>query len=552
MKLIRKVWREHRYPLLALFFSWGLYFSILFTRMIRLKPDGLYVGHQNVWGDWALHIGIANIFAFKSPQLWFAYHPIYAGGKFTYGWLVNAISGLLMRLGFTLPYSFIIPSIILALALLLGIYTLFFLMHRSKAVTLLTISFFLLSAGLGFINFGKEYLQGSSTFAYPIRDYSSIPAYDWYAGNVVVGLLVPQRAFLLGMTIGVWVVVGLLYVVTHRTTLTPAIQKQLLVLAGLGAGILPIAHSHSLIVLMIITGLMCLVEIKLWRLLLWYVVPAGVLSSILYFIFISGGIQNSSFMQWYPGWTATGGLWDWLYLWGYVWGPMLPLALLGLVLVYRQRQRIVLAAYMGAFVAFAIANLVLFQPIRWDNTKIFWWSYLFFSGLAAVVIVTMWSRRSWLVRSSAVLLVVTLTATGSLEIIRLSRVAAHEFMVTNTDDMELGLRIRQTTGPLDRFLTAPQHNQFIMVWGVRPILMGYTAWVWNFGFEHEQRDQDIRRMYQGGSATDELLIYYDVSYVVIGPAERNDLLANEEYFRQRFPLAFRNQQYRIYDTRSLF
>jgi hypothetical protein len=39
---------------------------------------------------------------------------------------------------------------------------------------------------------------------------------------------------------------------------------------------------------------------------------------------------------------------------------------------------------------------------------------------------------------------------------------------------------------------------------------------------------------------------------VIGPSELRDFQANEEYYQSHFPLAFQNQNYRIYDVRSLW
>src|SRR3990167_9504020 len=112
MHCISKILKNHSKHLLALLCTWGAYFVFLFSKMIYFKPDGLWVGHQHVWSDWSLHIAIANIFAFKSPHLWFAYHPIYAGGKLTYPWLADFISGMCMRLHVSLPLAFIIPSII--------------------------------------------------------------------------------------------------------------------------------------------------------------------------------------------------------------------------------------------------------------------------------------------------------------------------------------------------------------------------------------------------------------------------------------------------------
>jgi hypothetical protein len=64
--------------LLGIGLNWGLFYMVIFARMIALNEHGLQVGHENVWSDWALHVGLATVFAEKSPADWFAYHPMYA------------------------------------------------------------------------------------------------------------------------------------------------------------------------------------------------------------------------------------------------------------------------------------------------------------------------------------------------------------------------------------------------------------------------------------------------------------------------------------------
>ena len=96
------LYQTHQKSLIILYSTWGIYFLFLFIRVIKFNTDGVSVSHVNVWSDWPLHISMVNIFAYKNPQDWFAYHPIYADGKFTYGFLTNFISGILIRVGFPL------------------------------------------------------------------------------------------------------------------------------------------------------------------------------------------------------------------------------------------------------------------------------------------------------------------------------------------------------------------------------------------------------------------------------------------------------------------
>ncbi|MBI2065128.1 MAG: hypothetical protein HYT62_03700 [Candidatus Yanofskybacteria bacterium] len=549
-ELLSKTIRAHFRYLLFLILTLGSYFSIVFWKILDFKPDGLYAGHVNVWSDWSLHISIANTFAFKSLQDWFAYHPLYAGGKFTYPFLTNLISGMLMKLGMPLKHAFVLPSIFLTFSLLVGLYLLFYLLVKSKKLSVLSVFIFFLSAGTGFVNFLKELWRNPSFefLKYPPIDYGRYDIYQWFAGNMAVGLLIPQRSFLIGVTLGVWAIVGVLYVIL-RDNLAESIKTKILVISGILAGVLPIAHPHSFMAVFLITGLICLFSFSKWRILWHFVLIAGIISSVLYLTFIWGGIENNSFVKWNPGYTVKGDFFDWVKMWSLLWGIMLPMAILGLYFWRNSINYSGWAVYISAFMIFTVGNLYLLQPIAWDNSKIFWWSYLILSAPVSMALASIWAKRNFIFRVMAILLFLILTLTGITELTRLVQVDKHDFMMTSTDDINLGLEIREKTDSLAVFLTAPSHNHFVMVWGLRPILMGYTAWAWNFGFNYSSREADMREMYLGVDVS-ELLKKYNISYVVIGPTEINDLNANEKYFSEHFPLIFRNDNYRIYDTRQ--
>lgn len=554
MKVLLTTYREHKKALILLFATWGTYFLFLFIRTLEFKPDGLYANHVNVWSDWSLHIGMASIFAYKDPQYWFAYHPMYAQGKFTYGFLTNFISGMLMRAGFSIYFAFIIPSIIYILLLLLGMYTLFYVILKSKKQALTAISIFFLSSGLGFIRFLRDYLihgykLEQLLYPEPKLDYSKLQVYEWYTGNFIGGMLLPQRALLLGMTLAIWAMAGLIYVLLREEGEKE--NRITLIASGILVGLLPITHMHSLIVVFLVTAPLCVTYFKRWRELLYYAIPASVISITFYLIFISGGIENPNFIRWVPGWTAKGGLFSWLEMWIKIWGLMLPVAIFGFILL-RKRSLIIKIFFSGFFLVFLLANLILFQPTFWDNSKLFLWAYFGFSGLAAIALSWGWRKGGRGVsKLDVVIVAITFTFTGFLELIRLQRIEANQPHMTNRDDINLGIEIRKKTHPLARFLTAASHNHLVMLWGVRPILLGDIGWVKNYGFLSGRTERDVRVMFKGDPEAEALLKWHKISYVVIGPSELHDLQANETYYAQRYPVAFQNQRYRVYDVRSL-
>jgi uncharacterized membrane protein len=121
----------------------------------------------------------------------------------------------------------------------------------------------------------------------------------------------------------------------------------------------------------------------------------------------------------------------------------------------------------------------------------------------------------------------------------------------NPDDIALGEQVRAGTGPRERFLTESSHNHWVMFWAARPMLLGYTAWVFNYGFNYQPLEIDIREMYKGTSRSLDLLRRHRVSYVVIGPGESRLFQPDERFFERQFPVAFRNGGYRVFDVRKL-
>ncbi len=550
VRYIVAVFSRHKIAIISLYLTWGAYFTTLFLRMIRIDSGGIWAGHINVWSDWSVHIAIANTFAFKTWQYWFSYNPLYAGGRDTYPFFADFISGMLMRSGISLPGSFIIPSIFFSFLLIGGIYFLGYLLMRSRMVAGLGVFMFFLTPSFGFLGFITDFIKDPALalFLHPVTEYSRFDKYDWYSGNVITGLLVPQRAFLAGLTLGVWAMIGLVYCLT-RDDLDARSRKIVLLLSGIIAGILPSVHPHSFIVIVLISACICAVSVKKWRTLLWYIVPATIISCILYYTFILGGIESKSFMSWFPGWTALGSWSKWVTIWFWISGLSIPVALLGWFAAVKGK--VSRSFFVGIGLLFILANLFLFQPIRWDNSKLFFWSFLGFSFMGSGALCWLWKRYRYIGKVVAILLFLALTATGILEVIRLQNIDRYSLQMINTDNIKLGMEIRDHTDPLARFLTAPQHNHPVMMWGIRPILMGYTAWVLNYGFLYSQRESDMARMFLGGEGTDVLLRQYQVSYVYIGPAEKGDFHANEAYFAAHFPLAFKNNDSKVYDTRSV-
>ena len=143
-----------------------------------------------------------------------------------------------------------------------------------------------------------------------------------------------------------------------------------------------------------------------------------------------------------------------------------------------------------------------------------------------------------------------LSATGILETIKIT-FGDSKMMIADRKTIEFNRLIGHNTEPGSIFLTAASHNHPVLTWAARPILLGFTPWVKNFGFDPSRREADMKIMFQGGDETSRLLCRYDVSYIYCGPDERGGgFKADCTALSQTFPLAFSNSQVKVFDTRS--
>lgn len=527
-------------PWLIVNVFWGIFFCYIFWNMIFFKDGKLWAGHEYVWSDWALHLGIANIFALKPAGEWFSYHPIFALGKFTYPFLANMISGLLMRSGWTMESAFFWPSWITSLFLVNGLYVFYREVIKSKCISAILVFVFFGGYGLNFLGYiYKAWINGQYLNIVGDAYYSRIEAYQWGSGNPIVGMLVPQRAFLLGMAVTVWVMWVLVKLIFGK--LKNKKDSLLLFIAGIIGGFLVIIHPHSLIVLGVVFACWFGLTLKNWKKWLYFVLPLGFVSIILYLIFIRGGISNPKFMSWMLGWT-THGVWDWFWFWLRVFGLVWPLAIIGIVLMFwkKDENKNIIWPFV---VIFALANLFLFQPVAWDNSKIFLWSYFGLLIPIGYFIKYLFNNKKYFF---VIIIFIFLTAAGSLDLIKLWIAKANPLELAGENEIALAEFIKINTDTQARILTTTNHNNPVMMMAARPILLGYTAWVWNYGCQYEQVEKDIKLMYENPAKNEELFNIYKLRYVLIGPSERNEYIIDQSYFVDNMNLIYKNDVCELY------
>ncbi|MDB5038883.1 MAG: Hydrolase of the metallo-beta-lactamase superfamily [Bacteriovoracaceae bacterium] len=487
----------------------------------------------------------ANVFAYKNPSDWFTYHPFFIGDKFNYPFVTSLVSGLLMRLGFDRVPAFVLPSIVSTLFFLAMVYVFFRQLLDSNRKAFLATSLLLASGGLGFILFIQELIHKPSltTLMFPPQEYTLIDSLGIQWGNIVTSQLIPQRAFLLGFPFALGII---LFIFSWAKRSFKGTPNWKLCLLGFSVGILTLIHPHSVLAVAIICFFLFALEprpIKPWLL---FGSTSALFATVAYFLFLKAK-TTQHFFGWHGGWMSDGTTLGFFKFWWINWGFFLPLAILG-----AWRTRLFKNPFvLSGFFIFVICNLIRFAPWIWDNTKLLTWSYLLLSIPVVSYLSFLWNKKNLVSKISAVLLIGVTTASGALELCRLSHTDQLMSVMWPEEDIKMANQFRSISQPTDRVLVGPDDFQsWVIRLSGRQVLLGYSGTVWSYGFDGNQLHADIREMLKGGDSAKVLLIKYDLHYVVIGDYEKTHYEANEAYFKSHFRNVLENSRHRVYNLKD--
>jgi uncharacterized membrane protein len=311
-------------------------------------------------------------------------------------------------------------------------------------------------------------------------------------------------------------------------------------------GLLPFAHVHAFFAVMGTWGWLAMVQsvrrrtpvnswVGFWILALALAAPQVVWQF--------AGSYSNRFSHWQVWWLKPPGENPALF-WFRNLGMALPLGAWALFWTWRTRasKGFHFHYYLALLVLFALTNIYLFQPNVWDNMKFMVFSYLVLAMYLGYTL-SRWTARYWWSTTGVVVIVLSLSLPGALSIARESQIS---WRFSTPEEIQVAKIFRRVVPPEARVLTSDQHNHFVPVLTGRRIVMGYRGWLWSYGVDYGQVERDIAAMYAGGADAEGLLRKYGVSYVVIGPSERDLLHPNEEYFKSRYAVALQSGAFVVY------
>lgn len=541
------------------FLFWISYFTLFWSKALWVDKDGnLIAGHVNIWGDWAAHFTMGSSLAYN--QLLPNHSPFLLGAPFSYPFMADFVSALLIRGGAPFFFSFIVPSFLFSTLLVFCLYFFYKTFFSSKKIAILAATIFLLNGGVGFWYFLQDVIASPTPLHYltsPQHEYTRLDDHHLKWINVIDSMVIPQRAFNHGFPIAL-VVLALIYILLQEKPQIPTSKKyNYFISAAFLLGILPIIHTHSFLAVTCIGGYWVLTHFWLAKkknILLWLIFGsiASITSALLIMNFFYTNVENH-FFQLQLGWLAKEFKENWFVFWFKNWGLVPLLAIYGWFLQLKKSTSINQTIYKFQkfapfFILFIAANIFLFQPFSWDNTKIIVWSSVGFSGLAAFALIQLWQTKKKVI--ATILLAITI-ATGSIDAYWQLLHKNHHYIMYTKLELQLAEWTKQNTPADSIWLTYNHHNNWLYNLAGRQALMTYPGWLWTHGYDYRGIEQDYLAMFTKPQENLKLFDKYHIKYVVLDNKTKKNYQTNPNQMPDQFRLIKAAPPYYIFENQQL-
>ncbi len=580
-----------------------LLFSALAIHSFR-AIDGAIFSSQCSYSDMSMHLGFITSIAQQGsipPQ-----YSILPGTQLAYPFLSDSISSSLYLMGMPLTAAYLLPMFFAAAQVMAGFTLFMWRWLRSSGKVALAFLLFFWNGGFGFFYFLSGTQQNAAGFTRIFTEFYQTPTnlinenIRWV--NVMVDLMIPQRALLFGWAV-LFAALCLLFDAIKSKS------KTSFLLTGVLAASLPMIHTHSFLALGLISagwllgelveagspnvrsgvlrGLLlgfpfamtllqlCLGERKevSWLLPLagvylfafcaygmWLIAARRKARAVLSGFAIYLGIVLVLALPQLLFWTfrqATGeqfvrGYFNWgnlndNYLWFYLKNMgVAALLYFPAVLWANQRSLRVIAPIV---LIMPLCELVLFQPNPYDNNKLIYIAFFLFCGLAADYCVEGFGKLKGLRGRWALAATVLFFCTFSA-ILTVGREAVAKYMIFSKEQIKAAQFVSATTQPDAIILTDGRHNNAIAALTGRNIVCGSPVFLYYHGLDYAEREKDVATMYQSPAQSEALFALYDVDYIMVSDYEMMSYAVDIAGLEAMFPLVYNDGDVRLYQVHT--
>ena len=499
-----------------------LFLALNLLAVLRPTPSGVE-SVISVWGDYPLHLGIANSFVMRDnfpPQ-----YPALVGEPLKYSFLFDFGSAILIKGGFDARSAFVIPNALVFLAFALGVVLLagFFSQgKRARLVVLLALLLFFFNGNFGLGQAVEDALAQNSLspLLHPARNYSNVDEKNVVLMNWVYSVLLPARSALLGLALSVFV-----YAFLFSSVLKGAWRRRELFAAGVLTGLMPLAHAHSLIAIAFVSGFLFLLS-KMRREWVFFIAPA-----LLIGLPQVAWLSSKLLLKPYPAWLAAektffGAVEFWLKN---GWAVLLGF-IAWVFFAWKNNERKLLAFAIPFAALFVFANVFVLQPWEWDNMKIFMHFFLFASIASALFLDSILKRKHMVNKAVVCAIVLLAIGSGVLAVEWTAWGDNARYETFSKEDFAMAQWIEKNTPEDSLFLSSGFHQNPVPALAGRQIVAGYEGWLWSHGLDYKQKVEDAKRMLSEGDCA--LINAYGVDLVLVRKPWEDPLPFENAFFKK--------------------
>lgn len=545
-----------------------------FQRAMLVMPDGgIGTGAVNNLGDLPFHLLVIN--GFTTGQSFPPDNPIFSGTTFSYAFITDVVAAMLTLTGMSVRDALFIQNFVLVVSIVVLMASMTLKVTRSLFAAAISPFLLVFAGGLGFLMFFSD---STATDAGVLRqifqlntDYTLRGGTIWRWGNPLTTLFITQRTLLLGLPMALIVFTAVLGLLDRKTLRGDDLNKgtegglchllaqyRFFLFPGLFAGLTPLVHTHTFLVVAGFSTVIAAASWRNWR--SWAAYFAGMaVTAVPQVMYIRSGSATAvdQFFGWDLGWDN--GDHNVLWFWFVNTGIFIPLLLAAIWLLARQKlndshsadasaenrdARRLLLFFLPFALCFVGANVVRLAPWIWDNVKVLIYWYVGAIPIVAWLLAEIRSR----VNGSVVLvpmLLFILTLSGWLDVWRVaSSQIEHQILPPLLVGVADSLK---STIPRDTLiLTAPEYATLPVLTGSRWFL-GYTGHVWSHGIDPHEREAIVKKIYSGGEEARKLIQEHKIDFIVVGPQERQFTKVDERFFEE-FPVAAQAGDYRVFQV----
>ncbi len=496
--------------------------------------DGAYYTGQATYGDMNMHLGFITSIARQHT-----FPPTYSllGGvePLNYPFMCDSVSSSMLLFGSSLRVAYMTPMFFAFWFVFMGVWYVAEAILKSIGRTSLAFSFFCLDGGFGLIYFLDGTASNKTNFTRIFTAFYETPTnlvdknVRWT--NVIADMLLPQRATLFG-----WMCLFIVLYILYRAVFEK--KKSYFLVSGVLAGLLPMIHTHSYLAAGIIAFAWIIVscirdKFRPRILLCWLMfgVPALILSVPQLVMWTFNAVGGEHFVRFIFNWSNSSASPKDSWTWFWVKNVGLTFLLIPAAFLSAEGKKKLL--YIGPFLIFTVAELIVFQPNLYDNIKLFFVWYLYMAIMIADFLGRCYQKLKGVrgIKYIAVLIVIVMTISGTLTIGRELVSARRDketnkgeaYQLYNSANVKAAEWIEQNTDPKSVFLCWNNHNNTISSLTGRNIYVGAGTFLYFHGVNYRDREALMKSMLTDETVFEANRVAANIDYVYIGDYERGNL-----------------------------